>query len=191
VSRENEILKEGYYLEEFGRYQIFEEKDKLCVYLSENLEGPKHYSVLLNVLRNPTREEIHIYINNGGGQLDTLFALVDAIQGSVSVVTAHIDHACFSAASMLMLVCDQWRIGEYAVVMIHSHYTGFEGKSHELEKEISFTQPWLKEKITKIYQGFLTQKEIKEMFKGVDFYFNSKETLKRLNNLAKQRAKTQ
>jgi hypothetical protein len=70
-------------------------------------------------------------------------------------------------------------------MMIHNYRTGLGGKGNELMANANFNDAEMKKLMADVYLGFLSEKELGQVFSGTDFWFNSDEVIARL----KQRAK--
>lgn len=129
---------------------------------------------------------ITIHINCYGGNTDVGMNIYDCLRQSPANVEVSIEGACCSCASMIMLAGNCWRVTPHAYVMIHSWSEGIYGKWHEIISKFNYDKSVFEKQFRELYKDFLTDEEIEDCLKGKDFYFDSNETVKRLNTYQKE-----
>lgn len=165
-------------------------KSKHNVYFLSDISWPYQYVELLELLSNASQEdEIHLHLNNSGGYCHTAFQIAFAINNSAALVFAHADVDIHSATSMIALACDSWALSPFTNFMCHAPSGGEMGKHHEVNAAVDFNKKYFKESLEIFYLPFLTKQEFNSMMDGKDFYFNMKDTMKRLEKVTKHREK--
>lgn len=129
---------------------------------------------------------ITVHINCYGGNADVGMNIYDCLRQSPADVEVSIEGACCSCASMIMLAGNCWRVTPHAYVMVHSWSEGIYGKWHEIISKFNYDKSVFEKQFRELYKNFLTDEEIEDCLKGKDFYFDSAETVKRLNNYQKE-----
>lgn len=153
------------------------------IYLCDDIVEPSAYVEYLKAF-NTAREgdKFIIHINCWGGNAYTALQLIDSMCSSEAEIICLIEGACASAATMIALSCDAWRVSPFSCFMIHATTEGYYGKFNELKIEHEFNLKWTENLFNSIYEGFLTPEEIKQCLEGKDFWFDAKETEKRLKD---------
>jgi ATP-dependent protease ClpP protease subunit len=129
---------------------------------------------------------ITVHINCYGGNADVGMNIYDCLRQSPANVEVSIEGACCSCASMIMLAGNCWRVTPHAYVMVHSWSEGIYGKWHEIVSKFNYDMHVFRRQFGELYKNFLTDKEIEDCIAGKDFYFDSNEIVKRLNNYQKE-----
>ena len=129
---------------------------------------------------------ITIHINCYGGNADVGMNIYDCLRQSPANVEVSIEGACCSCASMIMLAGNCWRVTPHAHVMVHSWSEGIYGKWNEIISKFNYDKCVFEKQFRELYKDFLTDEEIEDCLKGKDFYFDSNETVKRLNAYQKE-----
>ncbi len=154
------------------------------IYLNYLIEKPHYYFEFLEILRSAESEdEIFIHLNNNGGYLDTTMQIINTMKGSKANITTCLEGACHSAASLILLSGDAFKISEYGTMLCHYYSGGTSGKGHEMEAHIEFDKNYYKKFFKKIYNKFLTKKEIEEVIKGKDLWLSASGIIKRLKSM--------
>jgi ATP-dependent protease ClpP protease subunit len=129
---------------------------------------------------------ITVHINCYGGNADVGMNIYDCLRQSPANVEVSIEGACCSCASVIMLAGNCWRVTPHAYVMVHSWSEGIYGKWHEIISKFNYDKSVFEKQFRELYKDFLTDEEIEDCLKGKDFYFDSNETVKRLNTYQKE-----
>ena len=129
---------------------------------------------------------ITIHINCYGGNADVGMNIYDCLRQSPANVEVSIEGACCSCASIIMLAGNCWRVTPHAHVMVHSWSEGICGKWNEIISKFNYDKCVFEKQFKELYKDFLTDEEIEDCLKGKDFYFDSNETVKRLNTYQKE-----
>ena len=86
-----------------------------------------------------------------------------------------------SAATMVFLSGDAFEISEHSMFMFHNYSGGTIGKGGEMYDNIMYERKWSDKFMRSIYDGFLTDLEIKSMLENKDIWMEPEEVFKRLN----------
>jgi ATP-dependent protease ClpP protease subunit len=130
-------------------------------------------------------DSLDIYLNSGGGRLDSAMAIVAGINNTEGNVTIISNGMAASAAGIILLQSPNIVITPISQMMCHNASFGNYGKLGEIDANVSFSKKYIEGLMDESYSGFMTEEEIKDMKKGVDFYFDSDEIIQRLEARAK------
>lgn len=154
------------------------------IYLNYLIEKPHHYVDFLEILRSAGEEdEVYIHLNNNGGYVDTAMQIINYMKESNAKVISCLEGACHSAASLILLSADEIKISEHGSMLCHYYSGGVRGKGHEIESQVEFDKEYYKTFFKKIYDKFLTKKEIEELLNGKDMWLSSEDILKRVKKM--------
>ena len=184
------------YYEDFEEYpkaqnnplKVTETNEKRIVdfYLINEILDIKDYIDFLRAVDScRPQDEIIVHINNYGGLMDVAMNIYDSLKLSPCNVTISVEGACCSCASMIMLSGNCWNILPHSYVMIHCWSGAESGKWNEIKQQYKFDEQIVQKQFKEIYKNFLTDDEIEDCLNGKDFYFDSDEVIKRLNNYQK------
>lgn len=169
-----------------GYFERTQVSNTITFYFDEEIGAPSEYRQIIQRIHNlTTNDTLELVLNTPGGRLDTTINLVNAIKSTDAEVIGILDGKAASAGSMILLSCPNVMVMPNSTVMIHTWSGGFGGKSHEIMANNSFYDAEIKKLMADVYLGFLTEKELGNVFNGSDLYFNSDEVIERL----KQRSK--
>lgn len=161
-------------------------------YLSGEIESPENYIEWFQTIRHCAQGDvIKIYINSGGGSIDTTIQFLRALNETEATVITSVEGMCASAATMIFLQGDNFEVSEYSMFMIHNYSGGFIGKGNEIHSQALFERKWSTSFMRSIYDGFLTLEEIERVIDGVDLWMDGAEVIKRLKNREKVLKKKQ
>ena len=151
------------------------------VYLTDNIEAPSEYNKMCHILKTAySGDTITLHINNGGGYLDSAFAILDAIKATKATITAHIVGTVASASTIIALACHKVIVADHIQFMIHNYSGGASGKGHEIKSQMEFTDSQLNKSFSKLYAGFLTENEMELVIAGKDYWMGTAEVMARL-----------
>jgi ATP-dependent protease ClpP protease subunit len=111
--------------------------------------------------------------------------LIDAMHSTNGDITVVVTGMAGSAAGMVALHAPSLVITPSSQFLAHNASTGTGGKLGEVVSSVEFSKKYIDKLIKDTYSGFMTEEEIKDMQKGVDFYFDSDEIIQRLEARAK------
>lgn len=150
-------------------------------YLDSSIAAPSNYQPLLHCLNEMQEcDNLDIYLNSGGGRLDTAMAIVAGINNTEGNVTVISNGMAASAAGVILLQSPNIVITPISQMMCHNASYSTFGKAGEIESNTAFSKKYIDRLLDDTYSGFMTEDEIKDLKKGVDFYFDSEEIIDRL-----------
>lgn len=130
-------------------------------FLTEYIEGPGTYDELVFTLEQAKHGDIvTLYINNGGGAVDSAFYICDAITNSKAKIIAKLSGTVASAATIIALHCDEIELTPFLNWMTHNYFHSATGSGNQVKDYVDFTDRELKRAFRKIYANFLTEEEI-------------------------------
>ena len=151
-------------------------------YLCGEITTPDDYVDWFESIRNASEADlIKIHINSSGGNLFTAVQLMRVMAESQANIIASVEGACMSAATMIFLAADGFEISENSMFMFHNYSGGTIGKGGEMYDNIMYERKWSDKFMRSVYDGFLTDVEIKSMLENKDIWMDSDEVFKRLN----------
>lgn len=160
------------------------------IYLTSAIEEPATMINVIELLSSGRPEdEFVLHINGPGGQIDTTVQLLTAMGKCQSNIVTMLEFMGASAHSLIFLSGDQFQVSEFATIMIHNASGGAWGKLQEATSSIKNIEVTCHKLMDKVYGGFLTPKEIREVKDGKDFYFEADQIVKRVAKMRKFRAK--
>lgn len=156
------------------------------VYLDDEISDPSNYRELISLLMNASEmDQINIFINSPGGNLDSACAIITAIQCSNADIRAFLMGACHSAASMITMYCTQVHVFGSAYMMAHTASFGSVGNTSTVKSHTDFTVKQVEKLLDDAYEGFLTKEEIAKVKNGVEVWFDSDQIITRLKGRMK------
>ena len=154
------------------------------VYLSGMIDEPKCYTKVFEMIRNAEDHDIiKLHINSEGGHLFTAIQFIRAMTESRATIVASAEGMCMSAATMIFLSADNFEISEHCMFMFHNYSGGTFGKGGEMYDQLIKERKWSEKIINKIYNGFLTDEEIKSIMNNRDIWMEGDEVKVRLEKL--------
>lgn len=176
----------------FGYYEEIVSTKVHNFYISRPIEEPCQYTDMVHRIRTALPQEIiKIYINCPGGVLMSGIQIINAMQSTQAQVITFAEGEVGSLASLIFLQGHAFSVANGSYMMIHNHSGGSFGKGHEYLAQANFTTKWFSEFSKEIYTGFLSDDEFNRMIKGEDFYFTTKQIVKRLKKYAKLKEREQ
>ena len=162
------------------------------IYIDEELVSPSEWRQELETIRSAQEGDyVHLRINSAGGSDVVMGAFVKAIAETKAHVVGHIEHMCCSAATIIFLACHSYVVSDDCEFMVHTASLGYGGKQNNFYEFSTFNNKANERLMRKYYKDFLTEDEINQALKGADFWFDSEEVIKRLENRDKIRQESQ
>lgn len=156
------------------------------VFIDDDITHPRNYRQIQSVLSLAMEgDTVDFIINSRGGRLSTAGALIQAMISTQAKTRAIIVGDCMSAATLLMLECDEIVVTDAARVMLHSVTFGAYGKSHDVKAQVDFISDTEAKMMRSAYAGFLTFEEMDEMLAGKEFWFDAEATIARIDQRVK------
>ncbi len=158
-------------------------KHRHDVYILNNINSAHEYVDFFNLLSHAKKtDEIHLYINSGGGYCRTAIQMVNAMKNCEAHITCYASGTVASAATWLFLAGNSFIMEDDIMFMVHYFTKGMYGKGNELEANAEFTKTFYRKFFKKMYKYFMTDEEIEKTIEGKDYYFNQQQVAKRLKN---------
>ena len=150
-------------------------------HLDDAIGSKSEFRQLLQILYNASEDDVvRLFLSGPGGNLETLLAIINAINCTDAKVIGILTAQAASAHTILALAVPQLQVCPRGRFMIHSASTGTYGKLQEavssLESDIKICHNLFEE----FYLGFLSEEEMRDLFIGKDFYFDAEEIMQRL-----------
>lgn len=162
------------------------------IFLDEEIGAPSDYRDLISILFSANEiDDISLFINCVGGQLDSALAIIEGLKFTQANVTAVLIGACHSAASMIMMHCHNVIVSESAYAMIHTASYGSSGNTGNVKAHTDFTSKQIDKLLETTYEGFLSKEEMVNIKKGVELWLSAEELQERLLKRAKVLKKKQ
>lgn len=146
-----------------------------------DINGPENYTEWYEVIRNcGPHDTVYIHINSPGGRIDATLQLLRAMSECRGTIVASVEGECASAATMVFLAADGWEVSPHSIFMFHNYSGGAFGKGGEMFSKLEFEKKWSESMMRQLYEDFLTEEELTQIFAGEDKYFTSEEVMERL-----------
>jgi len=156
-------------------------------YISGEIKSADEYVEMFDAIRNANeRDIIKIHINSFGGQLFTAIQFMRVLKESNAQIICSVEGACMSAATMIFLSADAFEISEHSMFMFHNYSNVIFGKGGELYDNIVHERKWSEKIMRQVYEGFLTEQEIKSILDNKDIWMDAEEVIKRLKTKEKE-----
>ncbi len=156
------------------------------VFFDEDIGKPSKYRDLIHLLFLADSYDQFVFVtNSAGGQLTTALAIIEAIKSTEASTRAILIGECHSAASMIALYCDDVIVTDSATMLVHTASFGTEGQSGNVKAHVDFISKHIRRLIDDTYSGFMSESEIADLYKGLEFWFDSKDISKRLDSRSK------
>lgn len=150
-------------------------------YLSGTIEEPQEYVEWFNIIRNASEyDTIKVYINSGGGDLATALQFMRVLSDTEAGTVCSVEGSCMSAATMIMLACDEIEVSPHSMFMVHNYSGGTIGKGGEMADQIMFEREWSRRFLSEIYNWFLSTEEIESILNSRDIWLHSEDAVERL-----------
>ena len=149
-------------------------------YIADDIESPNYYNELCFLLEHANiKDKVVLHLNTNGGYIDSAFKIVASIKRSKAKVIGRLTGTVASAGTIIALSCNELEVEDFTSFMVHNYSGGTSGKGHEIRDYVDFSDKTLRETFKKLYEGFLTSRELTEIVKGKDFWMDSDEVRQR------------
>ena len=157
-------------------------------FLSETIENKSDYHDFLRAVNATSQyDEIHIHINNYGGDLDAAIQMYHSLVRSGAKIGIYIEGACMSAATVVMMTADEIEFCPWSSIMIHAYSGGDIGKYQEIQSASQFHREWFSNFMNDVYGDFLTKKELAQVLGGKDLWLNADDAMNRFKKIFKKK----
>lgn len=190
MKKYEDVYNEGFIKNNILQVRENNNRKEVDFYLINVIEDIEDYIDFLREVDSCRNGDlITIHVNCYGGDCDVAMNIYDCLKLSPAEVMISIEGACCSCASIIMLAGSYWKVYPHSYVMIHAWSEGIYGKWHEIISKFNYDKSIFEKQFKELYKNFLTDYEIEDCIKGKDFYFDSSETIKRLNVYQKEDVK--
>ena len=157
-------------------------------FLSETIENKSDYHDFLRAVNATSQyDEIHIHINNYGGDLDAAIQMYHSLVRSGAKIVIYIEVACMSAATVVMMTADEIEFCPWSSIMIHAYSGGDIGKYQEIQSASQFHREWFSNFMNDVYGDFLTKKELAQVLGGKDLWLNADDAMNRFKKIFRKK----
>lgn len=157
-------------------------------FLSETIENKSDYYDFLRAVNATSQyDEIHIHINNYGGDLDAAIQMYHSLVRSGAKIVIYIEGACMSAATVVMMTADEIEFCPWSSIMIHAYSGGDIGKYQEIQSASQFHKEWFSNFMNDVYGDFLTKKELAQVLGGKDLWLNADDAMNRFKKIFRKK----
>ena len=157
-------------------------KKEYIINIDTPIEDACNYRQALHILRTATENDtIKVVLNTPGGFLTTAIAIANGLLHTKAKTTAEIVEAC-SAGMVVALSCDELSIVNHGYVMLHTLSGGAIGKQSDMKAQGDFLDAFAENLAKTVYQGFLTNAEIKNLLCGTEIWLDKKAVESRLRS---------
>lgn len=135
----------------------------------------------LNILHGGSAaDSLELRINSRGGYVKYGQQMINVIKDKFSGRTATIleAEAC-SMAAFVFMVGDERIIYPHSMLMVHDTSMYLVGKSSESRKQMDVCYPESVRYFKSIFKDTMTDSEVEDVYKGIDFWFNAEEMCRR------------
>ena len=176
---DDDEVSTGKYLYMYNDTDIRNDVD---AYIDGPIESVDKYRHLLQYMRKmEDYDKLTIWLSTSGGYAETALQLIETMNSAKGNIVVNVVGAASSAGSIIALSAPQLIISESAYMLCHAGSYGYSGKQAEVHSMVEFSNRQLIEALTKAYTDFLTPDELRDLLIGKDFWFDSKEIIKRLD----------
>ena len=151
----------------------------VTVFLNDEIYEPGAYNELCYTLENTSADQVRLYINNGGGQLDAMLSIIASMERCGCEITGVLSGTVASAATMIALKCDKLEVADYTSWLTHYYSGGTGGKGNEIKAKHDFESTEIPKMFKQIHKDFLTPSEITRVIEGRDIWLNKDQILER------------
>ena len=151
----------------------------VTAFLNDVIYEPGAYNELCYTLENTTADSVRLYMNNGGGQLDSMLSIIASMKRCCCEITGVLSGTVASAATMIALQCDKLEVADYTSWLTHYYSGGTGGKGNEIKAKHDFESIEIPKLFKEIHKDFLTPTEITRVIDGKDIWLNKDQILER------------
>jgi ATP-dependent protease ClpP protease subunit len=160
--------------------------NRFDVFIDTEITEPEDYRDLIYHLFNATEDDSFVfYINSVGGNLASALSIIEGLKHTSASTTAIVQGECHSAASMIMLYCQEVIVLESAHAMIHTASYGTVGNTGNVKAHTEFATKKIEKLLNETYEGFLSDSELTKIKLGVELWFDAEEIRERLDSRVK------
>ena len=142
---------------------------------------PSMYRELINLLYMADEStEFNFLFNTPGGSLSAGMGIIEAIKGSEALVRGIVTNECHSCGSLILLNCHEIIVTDSAHMLVHTANFGYGGNTHMVQGHADFSTKLINKLLDSTYSGFLNSKELDDVKRGIEYWFDADEIRERL-----------
>ena len=151
------------------------------IYLDGPLDEPSNYRQVMDTIRYAQEGSVvTLRLNGPGGRADIAGAIIKAMMESQAHIVTSIEHSIASAHTLIFLAGHEYVVPDLAEMMCHSASSGYFGKEAEIYSWAEHFNRSTKKTLEAHYEGFFSKEEIQSILDGRDFWLDSDEIIRRL-----------
>ena len=158
------------------KHQIFTTKHVSIDYvleLRDGIESFEDYVDVFKMLNTITdKDTLEVRLNTPGGDCSVGWALIDAIQSVPCPVHCIVTYPTYSMGALLAVCGDMLTICDDTYIMFHDFSSGMKGKGGDMALYLNNYREVFVKRFNKLCQPFLSKKESRDMFNGLDIYIH-------------------
>ena len=166
---------------------------KFIVSITDDFDDARYYDDVVALLASSTDEDEIVWnISSRGGYVDTLQMLLGWKAMNPSKHTHVLCSNASSAASAFFLSeADEYIVSEGATMMIHEQQVGNYGSNSNVTRKAEHNAKQNEKFVRETYKDFLTDSEIDDVLRGVEYYLDADEIRERLQQREEIKAQQQ
>lgn len=122
-----------------------------------------------------------IHLSTPGGDVDATDTFLHAMAQTDAPVHIVATGGVHSAGTLIALAGDSIELSEGFNALVHNGSIGFGAKTSDFEVAAKYHLQHIRSMAARIYEGFLTERELKALMRGKDYWFTSDEFRERLD----------
>lgn len=143
-------------------------------YLSDTIVAPQFYTEMIHTIRQLRADDnVYLYLNTGGGNLNTGIQLINACRDSAGTIHTILDGEASSLGAILLLVGHTITINDNTLLMFHDYSSVTGGKGNEQRSRILAETEWYNKFMEDVCYPFLSKQEIQQVIQGQDLWFTA------------------
>jgi ATP-dependent protease ClpP protease subunit len=151
--------------------------------IDRDITAPSDFREEISAIRAAKESDvIHICITTDGGRLDTAHAIISAMRQSPAHIICEAVGTVASAGTIIFLSGDEFRVNPHVEFMVHTSSSTYGGKTNNLSEYITHQQKSIRSLVEDCYKHFLSDDEIESVLSGTDYWMDSDEVVKRLED---------
>lgn len=150
------------------------------IYLFGVIESAEQFINAIEVLQSASENDIvKIHLSSPGGSLDATDTFIHAMRQCAGRVVVEATGGVHSAGSIILMNADEFFLSENFNCLVHNGSLGSSGKYSEWKLESKHKEAYMERVMRNTYSGFLSEEELEDLLKGVDFWFDGTDFARR------------
>lgn len=163
---------------------------RIEIFLDQPIGMPDEHREEIHAIRSAGPDDcVILYLNTPGGVLATAQAIMNAMYTTPAEVLVVLEGMIASAGTMIACAASNVQVMPHTQFMIHSASGGEVGILRNNARYAEFSQKVTEKLMRDVYEDFLTEEELIEVFNGRELWFDDDETLARFQARAEKRNK--